>query len=318
MFTQAPEITIDATIGNVIVQPTATPTATSTSQSTTSTSTTATPTATPVYSFSPSPKPSVSVTSTPSIKRYKENALVIYGYGPSNSEVSLKGFGISERVTSEDNGFFVFGGIYSLTSRYPEVCVQAVDNQGRVTQPSCIPALPSDSLIPLEVGPILLSPTISVSKNNIQQGEEAVLSGMTIPNSNVNVFLSKKENGLSDISFVKEVSAYSLPILSLNANEKGEYSVTLPTKESSEYKIFTSSKYGEDLSNKSNTLKFVVLTKLTTLFQKIVEFLLLNKIMVVVIVEALVIMFLLFKALKSTTKAKKQHTEKDYLEFIKV
>lgn len=316
MFTQAPEITIDATIGTVVVQPTATPTPTSTSEGQTSSTPTITATPTPIYSYSPTPRP-IAIPTMPSIKRYKENALVIYGYGPSDSEISLKGFGVSEKTLSDNNGFFVFGGIYSLTDRYPELCIQGIDNEGRVTQPSCIPALPSDSLIPLEVGPILLSPTISVSRNNVVEGEEAVLSGRSIPKSQVNIFLSKKENDISRASFVNEVSAYSLPVLSLVADEKGEYSVTLPTDQSSEYKIFASSKYGEDLTNKSNTLKFVVLTRITTLFQKIVEFILLNKIMMVIIIEALIIIFLFINALKLTTRGKKQHSEKDYLEFVK-
>lgn len=284
MFTQAPDITIDATVGQVIVAPTAVP------------------------STTPSPASQIPV------KRYKQNALVIYGYGPAKSEVSLKGFGVSEKTTTQENGFFAFGNIYSYTYKYPELCIQAMDSEMRLTQPSCIPALPNDSLIPLEVGPILLSPTISVSENNVKEGEESYLSGMTIPSSEINIFISKKDS--NRLSLVNQALAYTLPSLTIKTDESGEYSVTLPTSDSAEYKIFASSKYGEDLTNKSNTLNFVVLTRLKTLLENIIELVLKNKFLALVFLEALVFVFLFVMALKSTTKSKKVHSEKDYLKFV--
>jgi hypothetical protein len=313
MFTQAPEIIIDATIGSVVVAPTATPTPTATSFST------ATPT--PIYTYTPTPTPTattISLPTLPPIKRYKQNALIIYGYGPKQAEVTLKGFGVSEKTISDDSGLFIFGGIYSLTPKYPELCVQAVDNEKRVTQSSCIPALPDDSLIPLEVGPILLSPTISVSDNKVEEGQEVILSGKTIPSSNVNVFLAKKENNFNRLSFVKETYAYTLPELTIKANSDGEYNITLPTTDSAEYTIFTSSKFGGDLTNKSNTLDFVVLTKLKTYIEKLIEFLLQNKILAVIMLEILVFVILFLNALKSTKRGKKRHSESDYLEFTKI
>lgn len=312
MFTQAPEITIDATVGQVIVQPTATPTSAPSTSSATSTPTSSTSTPLPVSTPTSKPIPTIAPE-----RRYKQNALIIYGYGPSNADVSLKGFGVSEKTTSDEDGLFVFGGIYSFTYTYPELCVQATDSESRVTQPSCIPALPNNSLIPLEVGPILLSPTISISKNNIKTGDESVLTGKTIPNSNVNIFLSKKEkSSLSNFSLVSEAKAYTLPTLNIKADENGEYSLTLPTNESAEYKIFASSKYGEDLSNKSNTLNFVVLTRLKTFLENLIELILKNKFLTLVFLEVLVFIFLFLMALKSTTKSKKVHTEKDYLKFV--
>lgn len=309
---QAPDITNDATIGQIIVQPTATatPSVTATPTSTSSSVETTSPTATPLATVTPIPKPTI-----PPTKRYRQNALTIYGYGPAEAEVSLKGFGVSEKVTSDSSGLFMFNEIYSFTYTYPELCVQAVDQEKRSTQPSCIPALPNDSLIPLEVGPILLSPTISISGNKIKEGGEALMSGKTIPNTKVNIFISKKDGSQSKLSLIKEVQAFSLPIVDTKSNDKGEYEISLPTGESADYKIFASAKYGEDLTNKSNTLSFSVLSQVKTLFQKIIDFILQNKMVIVALLEALVFTILFLMALKSTTKRKKGYTEGDFLKF---
>lgn len=224
--------------------------------------------------------------------------LSIYGYGPINSEVNLKGYGMSESVTSDSTGLFRFNSVYSFTYIYPELCIQAVDDQRRTTQPSCIPALPNDSLIPLEVGPILLSPTISISENKVKEGTLAVLSGKTTPNTKVNIFVAKKEGMSNKLSLVKEAYAYTLPTVEINSNEKGEYEVSLPTGESAEYKLFASTKFGEYLSAKSNTLTFAVLTELKTFFQRLWDFILQNKIMIFIIAEVVIFVMLFILALK--------------------
>ncbi|MFZ3301205.1 MAG: hypothetical protein WA152_00650 [Microgenomates group bacterium] len=303
MFTQAPEITIDATVGQVVVQSTATPTST--------------PVATSTSQPSGSTATSTPSTST-STKRYKQQALTIYGYGPINSEVSLKGFGVSEKVVSDADGLFRFTEIYSLSYTYPELCIQAIDDKKRTTQPSCIPALPSNSLIPLEVGPVLLSPTISISENKVKEGGIAVLSGKTTPNTKVNIFISKRTTAANKLSLVKEANAYSLPIVDTKSNEKGEYELSLPTGESADFKMFASTKYGLDNSAKSNTLTFSVLTELKTFLQELIAFIMQNKLIAFIIAEVVVFVLLFMQALKSTTKRKKRHNEKDYLEELKI
>lgn len=315
MYTQAPDITIDATVGQIIVQPTATPTGTPTTGTTPVGTATATPTTagvatpTPIYSF-PTAQP------TQPDKKYRSNALTIYGYGPINSEVTLKGFGVSERTISDSDGLFRFSEIYSFTLTYPELCMQAVDDKNRTTQPSCIPALPSDSLIPLEVGPVLLSPTVSLSENRVKEGNIATLSGKTTPNTKVNIFVAKKDGGTNKLSLVKEAYAYTLPTIDIKSDEKGEYEISLPTGESADYKVFASTKFGENLSAKSTTLTFSVLTELKTFFQRLWDLIIQNKIIVFILLEVVVFVILFAMALKSTTKRKKRHSERDYLEFV--
>lgn len=314
METQAPEITIDATVGQVVV----------TSPAPTPTLSPAGPPMSPPYYPMPSPAPvytyptipPTSPIELPRPKNYKAIPLTIYGYGPINSEVSLKGFGVSSKTISDNNGLFRFSQIYSLSLKYPELCIQAVDDQNRTTQPSCIPALPNESLIPLEVGPILLSPTISISENKVKEGTNAVLSGRTTPNTKVNIFVAKKEDITNKLSLVKEAYAYTLPTLEINSNEKGEYEVSLPTGESSEYKLFASTKFGEYLSAKSNTLNFAVLTEFKTFLQRLIEMIIQNKIIAFILLEVVVFVLLFMQALKSTTKRKRRHNESDYLKLI--
>jgi hypothetical protein len=313
MFTQAPEITVDATVGQVIVQPTATPTATSTSESTSSSTTSST--ATPTPTLTPTPTPTYSYPTSAPIKRFRQNALSIYGYGAINSEVTLRGFGVSEKTTTDSTGLFRFSEIYSFTYAYPELCIQLKDSENRVTQPTCIPALPNNSTIPLEVGPILLSPTISLNRNRLVVGEDGYLSGKTTPNTKVNIYLSKNTSK-SLISLVTTVDAYNLPIVDSMSNEKGEFNINMPTSDTAQYKVFASTKFGDNFSAKSNTLQFNVISSVKSFWQTVLDFILKNKIMMVVIAEVLVLMFLFIITLNSTTKRHSKHTEKDYLDFV--
>lgn len=312
MQTQAPEITVDATVGQVVVSspaptPTLSPAGPPMSPPYYPVATTA-----PVYTY-PTLLPVI-----PKPKNYKSFALTIYGFGPANSEVTLRGFGVSEKTISDSTGLFRFSEIYSFTHTYPELCIQAVDDLRRVTQPSCIPALPSTNLIPLEVGPILLSPTITVTENKVKEGSEAKLFGKTTPNTKVNIYISKKGGGPNKISFVKEASAYTLPVLDVKSNEKGEYEVSLPTNDSAEYKIFASTKFGDSPSAKSTTLTFAVVTKLKTFLERLWDFILQNKMTLFILFEVIFFVILFGLALKSTTKSKKRHNEMDYLESLKL
>lgn len=295
MYTQAPEITIDTTVGQVVVSQTATPSPTPVSTSSPE----------PVYTFPPS-----------LFKRFRDNALIIYGYGPINSKVTLKGFGVSEQTTTDANGLFVFNRVYSLSLTYPELCVQLVDNENRVTQPSCIPALPNNSLIPLEVGPILLSPTVSLSDNKVVEGGEVILLGSTTPNTEVYVYFSKINNQRA-FKIVKEVSAYNLPTIKIKSDQNGDFEISLPSSKSSDYRVFASSKFGQDLSAKSNTLQFSVVTSVKSFWENLINFIISNKMIAIIIVEALIIVLLLILSLKTIWRGQRSHSEREYLEELK-
>lgn len=315
MFNLLAEVDVTVQIGQV-VGPTATPTVVATAsptptptdsgQAATATSTpTSTPTFKPVFTIPPALIPE---------KQFRKGSFAIYGYGPINSDVTLNGIGVSAKTTSDSQGFFVFSPIYSYSSLYPELCVQAMDKLKRLTQPSCIPAFPVTNKLPSVVGPILLSPTISLSTNKVTEGDTAVTSGRTIPNAEVDIYISKKDK---TVSLVKTVHAYSIPTIKTKSDNDGNYEFSLSTIDAANYKIYVANKFGEDNSAKSNSLNFTVATSAKSIFDMLIEFFIANKMRVVVLLEALIAIILGLIALKSTTHRHKKHSEKDYLEEVK-
>lgn len=282
MYTTAPDVEISVTVGQIVVSSTATPSPSST------------PTTTPSSLPIPSPTPVVP-------RRYVQNTLSIYGYGPVESDVTLVGFGVSERTTSDSNGYFIFNPIYSYSYIYPELCIQAKDSDKRTTALSCIPGLSNDRRIPLVVGPVFLSPTVSFSDNWKVLGENAYLEGKTAPLTEVNIYMA---------------GSYFLPTIKTKSDVDGNFSISLPSSNVSDYKIFASSVFGDNLSAKSNTLTFVVTSKTESFFDRLVRFILKNKLLAVIILEVLVVIILILRLLKLTTKRKRRHSERDYLKFI--
>lgn len=271
MFTQAPEIKNDVTIGQVVTESTATVTATPTASSKS------------VYVYTPKPEPEF----------IKNKDLSIYGYGAINSDVTLRGFGISERTTTDDKGFFRFHKIYSLTRLYPELCIQLNDLNNRVSQPTCIPAFPFGHAVPSEVGPILLSPVISIV--------DGVLYGKTTPNAKISLQIFKIDN-------------YKLPTINILSDKMGEFSVNLPN----DVNFFVFSDLGNNFSMKSNTLTYTVPSTQETFWQTLLEYIKQNKIVTFLIVEVITFIILFVTAIKSITRHHRKPSERDYLEELKL
>ncbi len=219
---------------------------------------------------------------------FKPTLLSIYGYGPVDSEVTLRGFGVSERTRSDSIGLFRFTSIYSFGFNqgfnflFPELCIQSFDNLKRVTGPSCIPSLAIGRSVPLEIGPIYLSPTISITSSRF-------LTGLTTPNTNVYLHIFKNKK-------------YKLPVINLKSNDRGEFEISLPTTDPANYKLFVTTNVDGNNSAKSNTLKFTVISPSESMLQFIINFLLRNKIMAFIFVEVIVFIFLFISALKSITR----------------
>lgn len=216
-----------------------------------------------------------------------KTSLSIYGYGPADSEIILSGFGVSEKVVSDKIGFFRFNKVYSYSFFYPELCIQAKDSNGLITQATCIPALPINNFIPNEIGPVLLSPTISLSNNNVVVNNEVIVSGNTVPNTNVSVYMAKN---------------YSLPIYQTTSDYNGRYEFSFIPSMSDSYKMFSFAKVGENLTNKSTTLGLNTISLVESRAFSLKDFFLQNKISLFIILELLIIMILGIKVLKEPTR----------------
>ena len=160
-------------------------------------------------------------------------SLRLFGYTSADSLVQVLGVRTYAQGTSDRTGYFLFKDI-TIASEAKEICISAIDTERRSSFPLCI-ALPN-TVKPTEIGPLLLSPTLSLSEANIWQNQQAGLSGMTIPESEV--IISFFEVSDSDTQragpvaaasafsfpFIPSVFAAEVPILTAKADRKGRYS----------------------------------------------------------------------------------------------
>lgn len=207
-------------------------------------------------------------------KRVRVTALVgeyyfnLFGYTSPGALVSLEGMTLTEQTRADATGYFMFANRFSpLASR--EVCLTAIDQVGRTSVPTCIPPFPIKYNV--TVGPVILPPTISLNKptagSNYYIGDETYLSGQTIPNSVVNLSLYT-DTVKKTLAFIKPVEAFSFPQLSASSDDKGNFSISLPSSSSKTYRLFTTVNYKNELSPKSLTLEF----KIKPVWMVILEF----------------------------------------------
>ncbi|MDD4762044.1 MAG: hypothetical protein PHZ25_03430 [Candidatus Pacebacteria bacterium] len=194
--------------------------------------------------------------------------MVVYGYAPASSTVSLTGNGISEERKAETNGYFYISKIYtsSGTSTYPELCLVA--HIGSLsTQPTCLPSLPGGNYV-YQVGPVILSPIISIEQNIFPIRTQVALNGVTIPNAKVSIYLA--EAGRS-ISLVPKALAYYLPTYEVTSNSLGKFQFNLPSNNTAKWKVYASTAYLSSISPKSTTLNFRVESNIHYLITRIYE-----------------------------------------------
>jgi len=185
----------------------------------------------------------------------------LYGYTSPESKVTISSQGIYDQTRSDNAGYFIFKDKPSSLF-HQELCLSSQDQLGRTSTPICIPAVPSDEDV-VVIGPIILPPTVSLNNGNLFIGEEPILSGQTVPNTNVKLSLFTDENkSRSNIAFkalVSPVEAYTIPKLNITSDSKGNYSIALSSSQTKYYRMFTQSIYEESLSPKSNTLHLDIL-----------------------------------------------------------
>lgn len=183
-----------------------------------------------------------------------DNEVTIYGYTSPLSKVEMDGLNLYSQTYSDHTGYFLF--FKTLLPKQPsELCFHSTDDNNRQSPPVCIPP-PPETNYHTEIGPIILAPTLTIDTAKIKPNSTALASGQAIPNSEVEIEFFKVNS--SALSFPKEVQAYSLPTLSTRSDNSGNYEFNLPTAYSSNYRLYTSVKYQEDASPKSNTLVYAL------------------------------------------------------------
>ncbi len=253
-----------------------------------------------------------------------EPKLTLFGYTSPNALVQLEGQRVSEQVIANLDGYFFFDRIFlPLPSlqlgkiTYPELCLTSIDTQSRISFPTCLPSLPIGPF-EITVGPVLLSPTFTLSKGNFLPQEQIVAQGLTIPNSEVNIFLANDSplsgqkwlNKFFRGKIISPALAYSLPQYQTKADKQGNFEFNLPTIKKANWKIFVGANFQGAQTPKSNTLNFKIQSwwewlwgKVTSLFRGILRILRPFLWLIIILIELIVVALLLAKSLRFKVKS---------------
>lgn len=173
------------------------------------------------------------------------NTITIFGYTSPISRVELNSSKAFAVTYSQSDGYFIFDHLI-IPRLSQDLCLTSQDESNRISNPVCIPEPPLTNSY-TEIGPILLSPTLSLDLQNQYS------SGQSIPNSTVQIYLYQET---SPLSIIKKVEAFSLPVFQTKSDSNGNYSLNLPDTVASNYRIFATTQYLDSNSPKSNTLSY--------------------------------------------------------------
>lgn len=189
--------------------------------------------------------------------------LRIFGYTAPNALVQATSIRVFAQTSSDRTGYFQINEL-PVSEQAKELCLTTIDAQRRTGFPLCINIPETD--LPAEIGPLLLSPTLSLSIPIIWQNQTAYLSGQTIPETEVVV--SFFEVPVTNLAFnlTSRLSklvrfqawAFDLPILTTTSDTKGNYSTNLPSSKAVGYRVFTKAVYKNSPTPKSQTLIFSI------------------------------------------------------------
>ncbi len=233
-----------------------------------------------------------------------ESRLTLFGYTSPQALVQLEGQRVAEEVVAGQNGFFFFDRIFlpKPNPQYPELCLTSIDTQSRISFPNCLPPLPTEPFN-INIGPVLLPPTFTLAKGSFLPKEQIVAEGLTIPNSEVIIYLANDAAKKSFISrLVPAAFAYTLPQYQTQADQNGRFEFNLPTIKRSNWKIFAGALYQGSPTPKSNTLNFKIqswwewfLSRVTSLLRAVLSLLRPFLWLVVILLELITVTVLINK-----------------------
>lgn len=179
----------------------------------------------------------------------------LWGYTSPSAIVTLDGIGISDRTTSDKNGYFSFTNSFAPLSPR-ETCLTAQDQFGRLSNQVCLPPFPIANST--SIGPVLMPPTVSLSRNQYFIGDEVILSGQTMPDTTVeiSVFIDEKSSILSKL--IPQAYAFTFPKVQAKADKKGNFSLSLPSSKTNFFRLFAQTIYQRRDSPKSITLSLKI------------------------------------------------------------
>lgn len=189
-----------------------------------------------------------------------EFRFTLFGYTSPKALVTIEGMGIYDQTFADNKGYFEFHNRFSPQSPR-EACLTSQDQLGRITAPTCIPPFPTK--YNTRIGPVLLPPTVSLNAENYYQGDEIKLSGQSIPNTEItfSTFIDEKRSIFSYLAdrLIPPVNAFTFPQLTSKADEKGNFSLSVPSSRPEFFRFFAQTSYDNGLSPESIKLNIKIL-----------------------------------------------------------
>ncbi len=202
----------------------------------------------------------------------------LYGYTSPKAQVTFEGLGIFDQTTANDKGYFQFNNRFSpFSSR--EACLSSKDQFGRLSSPLCLPPFPVDYNV--SIGPVVMPPTVSLDKKDYFMGDQVILSGQAVPNTEVKLSVFTKEgkyltnrddkaktpvlsNRLGPLSFLlqlisRPVEAFGFPQLNITSDSKGNFSINLPSSNPEKFRLFAQTDFKKSISPNSVKLNLEIL-----------------------------------------------------------
>lgn len=202
----------------------------------------------------------------------------IFGYASPGAKVYIDNPGMYVDTTADGDGYFEFASFFSRLMA-EDICLVAQDQLGRISPPVCIPPVPSADTS--SIGPVIMPPTLSLNSDSFYSGDKVNLSGQATPNTQVKLslftdesktslssLLQDKDMPLTDktllalmilggkLNPVKPAVASSLPKQDIKVDNKGNFTLTLPSSDPQYYRTFGQTIWQEAFSPRSVTLNF--------------------------------------------------------------
>ncbi len=188
------------------------------------------------------------------------NYFTLYGYASPQALIKLEGIGIYDQTFSRADGYFEFHNSFSPFSPR-EACLTAQDQLGRLSMPVCLPPFQTDTNI--TIGPVLLPPTLSLNKGTFFVSDEAVVSGQSIPNTEISLSTFVENNGTTKLvrnfNIIRPVEALNIPVVQTKTDGLGNFSISLPSSSADSLRLFAQTSFDNSPSPKSNTLQVTFL-----------------------------------------------------------
>jgi len=190
-----------------------------------------------------------------------EHRFSLFGYTSPYALVTFEGMGIFDTTTANNKGYFEFNNRFSPFSKR-EACLTAKDQLGRLSAPACLPPFPVNYNV--SIGPVIMPPTVSLDKKDYFMGDQVMLSGQAVPNTDIKLSVfgqDKDSHGLiADFhGLVRPVEAFTFPELTAKSDDKGNFSVNLPSSTPNKFRLFGQTDFKKSISANSVKLSLDIL-----------------------------------------------------------